>query len=145
IGGVIRQQDRTLENHSRRFNYVGPDGIQNSADDHLGQFLDTTPKWSDSNEGYRQPPWANPFAVARHAALYPNLWREDLPFATTSKLTGDRTITETVTAGYVMAHTRISALSILTGVRVEKTDTDAEGPVTVGTTIGRLRRKGDYT
>ena len=145
IGGVIRQQDRALENHSRRYNYVGADGIQNSPDDNLRQFLDTTPKWSDSNEGYRQPPWANPFAVARHSALYPNLWREDLPFATTSRLNGDRKITETVTSGYLMGHTKISDLSILGGVRVEKTETDAEGPVTIGTTSSRLKRQGEYT
>jgi TonB-dependent receptor len=144
VGGVIRQQDRALKNFSRRFNYVGADGIQNSPDDNLRQFLDTTPKWSDSNEGYRQPPWANPFGVARHAALYPELWREDVPFGITSRLNGDRNITETVTAGYVMGHTKINALSILGGVRVEKTETDAEGPVTVGTVISRLRRKGDY-
>jgi iron complex outermembrane recepter protein len=144
FGGVIRQQDRALENFSRRYNYVGPDGIQNSADDNLGQFLDQTGKWSDSNEGYRQPPWANPFGVARHAALYPELWREDVPFETTSRLNGDRSITETVTAGYLMGHTRINSLSILGGVRVEKTETDADGPVNVGGVISRLNRKGDY-
>jgi iron complex outermembrane receptor protein len=145
FGGEIRKQDRALENFSRRYNYVGADGVQNSADDNLGQFLDTTPKWSDSNEGYRQPPWANPFAVARHQALFPNLWREDVPFGVTSRLNGDRSIKETVTSGYVMGHTKINSLSILGGVRMEKTETDAEGPVTVGTTISRLRRKGEYT
>ena len=144
FGGVIRQQDRSLENFSRRYNYVGPDGIQNSADDNLGQFLDTTPKWNDSNEGYREPPWANPFGVARHQALFPELWREDVPFGVTSRLTGDRKITETVSAIYLMGQTRINSLSILGGVRVEETRTDAEGPVTVGTTISRLSRKGDY-
>ncbi len=149
IGGVVRQQDRALENRSRRYNYVGADGIQNSPDDNLGQFLDTTPKWSDSNEGYRQPPWANPFAVTRHAALFPNLWREDAPFAVTSRLGGDRKITETVSSGYVMGNVKFPALSILGGLRVEKTETDAEGPVTVTTPAGpvmsRLKRKGEYT
>ena len=145
LGGVIRQQDRALQNHSRRYNYVGADGVQNSPDDNLRQFLDTTPKWTDSNEGYRSPPWANPFAVARHAALFPNLWREDVPFGVTSNLNGNRKITETVTAGYIMGHTKLNSLSILAGVRVEKTETDAEGPVTIGTVSSRLRRKGDYT
>jgi iron complex outermembrane receptor protein len=144
VGGVIRQQDRALQNFSRQYNYVGADGIQNSPDDNLGQFLSNTPKWSDSNEGYRQPPWADPFGVARHAALFPNLWRENVAFGETSRLNGDRKITETVTSGYAMGHTRINSLSILAGVRVEKTETDAEGPVTIGTTRSRLRRKGDY-
>ncbi len=144
-GAVIRQQDRALENFSRRYNFAGPDGILNSGDESLGQFLDKTPKWSDSNAGYRQPPWANPFAVARHQALYPRLWVEDAPFAETSRLNGDRSITETVTAAYVMGHTRLNSLSILAGLRVEKTETEAEGPVTVGTVRSRLRREGEYT
>jgi len=145
FGGVIRQQERALENFSRRYNFVGPDGVLNSGDENLGQFLDRTPKWSDSNEGYRQPPWANPFAVARHQALYPNLWLEDAPFGVTSRLNGDRGIKETVSSGYLMGHTKINSLSILAGVRMEKTETDAEGPVTVGTVISRLNRKGKYT
>lgn len=145
MGGTFRQQERRLENHSRRYNFVGADGRQNTDDDKLGQFLDTTPKWSDSNEGYRQPPWANPFAVARHQALFPNLWLEDAAFANTSQLSNDREITETVTAGYAMAHMRIRALTVLAGVRVEKTETDAEGPLQVGAAfVGRQRRKGDY-
>jgi iron complex outermembrane recepter protein len=145
VGGVVRQQERQLENHARRYNFVGADGIQNTADDRLGQFLDTTAKWTDSNEGYRQPPWANPFAVARHAALYPGLWREDVPFGMTSAQNGDRKITETITSGYLMGNTKLGPLSILGGARVEQTKTDAEGPVTVGTVSSRQRRKGDYT
>jgi TonB-dependent receptor len=144
LGGSLRQQERILENHSRRYNYVGTDGVQNSADDNLGQFLDTTAKWTDSNEGYRPPPWANPFGVARHAALFPALWREDTAFATTSLLNGDRRITETVSAGYLMSQVRLRTFSVLAGVRAEQTKTDAEGPVTIGTTRSRLRRKGDY-
>lgn len=146
VGGSYRRQDRELHNNSRRYNYVGADGVQNSADDNLGQFLDRTQKWSDSNEGYRQPPWANPFGVPRHQALYPNLWREDLAFATTQKLSNEREISETVTSAYAMVNTRIKQLSVLAGVRAEKTETDAEGPLQTGTTFtGRLRRRGDYT
>ena len=145
-GGVIRQQDRALDNFSKRYNYTGLDGIQNNADDlgALGQFLDTTPKWTDSNEGYRSPPWANPFAVARHQANYPGLWREDTAVTNTSRLNGDRSITETVTAGYAMGNLRFSQLSILGGVRIEKTETDAEGPATVNGVSRRISRKGSY-
>ncbi|MCX6955301.1 MAG: TonB-dependent receptor [Verrucomicrobia bacterium] len=146
LGGSIRQQDRELHNRSRRYNYVGADGVQNSPDDNLGQFLDRTQKWSDSNEGYRQPAWASPFGVPRHQAEHPELWREDTAYATTQALSNERSITETVTSAYFMANTRIRQLSILAGVRAEKTETDAEGPLQSGTTFtGRLRRKGDYT
>ena len=146
MGGVFRQQERRLQNDSRRYNYVGADGIQNSPDDNLGQFLDTTAKWTDSNEGYRQPPWANPFGVARHQALFPGLWREDVPFGANAREAGNRSITEQIAAGYLMGHTKINSVSILAGVRVEQTKTDAEGPLQAanGTVIGRQRRKGDY-
>lgn len=145
-GGVIRSQERALDNFSKRYNFTGADGIQNNADDlgGIAQFADTTPKWSDSNAGYRPPPWANPFAVARHQALNPGLWREDVAFTNTSRLTGDRSIEETVTAGYAMGNLKLAKLSVLGGVRIEKTETDAEGPVTVAGVINRLRRKGSY-
>jgi TonB-dependent receptor len=146
VGANYREQARKLQNRSRRYNFVGADGIQNTADDNLAQFLDTTAKWTDSNEGYRQPPWANPFAVARHQAVAPELWREDTAYATTQRLSNDRKITESITAGYVMGQVRIQALSILAGVRAEQTKTDAEGPLQVGNAfVGRQRRKGDYT
>lgn len=145
FGGVLRQQERRLENRSRRYNYVGPDGVP-GGDDNLGQFLDPTPKWSDSNAGYRQPPWANPFAVARHQALLPNLWREDVTFGVNTRAASLRNITENVAAGYLMGQTKIERLAILAGLRVEETRTDAEGPVTApnGAVTGRQRRKGDY-
>jgi TonB-dependent receptor len=44
-----------------------------------------------------------------------------------------------------MASLRFSQLSILGGVRVEKTETDADGPVTVSGVIRRLGRQGAYT
>ncbi|MBI5769816.1 MAG: TonB-dependent receptor [Verrucomicrobia bacterium] len=144
-GGVVRQQERALDNFSKRYNFAGPDGRLTTGDEGLGQFRDTTPKWSDSNEGYRSPPWANPFAVARHAALFPGQWVEDTTFTNTSRLNGDRGITETVTAGYAMGSLRWSKLSLLGGVRVERTETDAEGPITVAGVIRRTSRKGSYT
>jgi TonB-dependent receptor len=45
-----------------------------------------------------------------------------------------------------MGHTRINAVSILAGLRVEQTKTDADGPLQAanGTVIGRQRREGEY-
>jgi len=146
VGGVFRQQDRALQNRTRRYSFVGPDGAVASGDENLAQFRDPTLKWTDSNEGYRSPPWANPFAVTRHQALLPNLWLEDVPFGVNAKAAGDRKITENITAAYVMGQTRINSLSILGGVRVERTETDAEGPIqqSNGTVIGRQTRAGKY-
>ncbi|MES2696919.1 MAG: carboxypeptidase regulatory-like domain-containing protein, partial [Verrucomicrobiota bacterium] len=93
LGGLVREQERALLNFTREYNFAGPDGVLTTGDERLGQFLDTTGKWSDSNEGYRQPPWANPFAVTRHLAENPGQWVENLATVTT-RLNGDRNITE---------------------------------------------------
>lgn len=146
VGGNVREQKRRLYNFARRYNYAGPDRIRNNSDDQLGQFLATSAKWTDSNEGYRQPPWMDPFGVARHAADNADMWIEDTAYAETQRLNNDRQITETIGAAYVMGQTRISSLSILAGLRVEKIETDAEGPLrTGGVFTGRQRRKGGYT
>ncbi len=146
VGGSIREQERELHNNSRRYNFVGADRIQNTGDDKLGQFYDYTNKWTDSNEGYRQPAWANPFAVARHQAVNSGLWAEDTAFATTQRLSAERSITETVSSAYAMGQTRIGPVSLLAGARLERTETEAEGPLQSGTTfVGRLKRKGAYS
>ena len=147
LGGVVRQQERGLINNSKRYNYTGTDGIQNNDDDlgTLGQFTDLTRKLSDSNSGYRSPAWANPFAIARHQAEHPELWREDSAFTNSSRLVGQRSITETVSSAYAMGNIRWSKLSILGGMRIERTETDAEGPITIGSVIQRTTRKGSYT
>ncbi len=144
-GANLREQGRFTVNHSRRYNFTGLDGVQNTADDRLGQFLDTTPKWTDSDEGYRHPAWASPFAIARHQADNPGQWREDTAFAVTSNLSNDRKITETVTAAYLMGETRLGHLTILGGARMEETKTEAEGPLQInGAFTGRERGEGKY-
>lgn len=145
IGGAFRQQDRETHNKSKRYNFAGPDGVLASGDEKLGQFRDVTNKWSDSNAGYRQPAWADGFGVPRHQANNPTQWIEDAAFTNTSRINGERQITETVTSAYLMANTKINVVSLLAGLRAEKTGTDAEGPLQTGTVFSRQRRKGDYT
>ncbi|MSU48683.1 MAG: TonB-dependent receptor [Opitutus sp.] len=147
VGLDYQQEYRRTFNHSRRFNRLGPDGVNGTADDHLGAFLDTTNKFSDTNLGYRKPPWANPFAVARDVTENPRLWSEDLAFRTNTHLLQDRKITEKITAGYAMGHVQLGNLAVLGGLRVERTETDAEGPLSTGTpsvVTGRKSAQGDY-
>lgn len=145
IGAAYREQARSTFNQNRRFNYVGADGLQNNADDQLGQFLDTRDKFTDANRDYRQPAWPNVPAIAAHLRDHPELWREDLAYAASQKAVNDRSAVETVTSTYAMGNTRLGALSMLTGVRMEQTKTDAEGPLQRGgAVIGRERQTGAY-
>ncbi|HUR58349.1 MAG TPA: TonB-dependent receptor, partial [Opitutaceae bacterium] len=57
----------------------------------------------------------------------PTLWSEDRYWGQMQRFTGTRRVTETVTAGYVMAQGRISNTGFLAGVRVEDTETNSWG------------------
>lgn len=146
-GVNYREQDRESWINYREFNRVGPDRIANNADDNLGAFLDKTGKWGDANQGYRGPPWANPFEVVPDVFKNPQHWSENLGYRATQRALGARSVVETVTSGYVMGNVRIGALNLLAGLRVERTETEAEGPLSTGTpavVTGRRKNSGEY-
>jgi iron complex outermembrane receptor protein len=146
VGGNVRRQERTVWNNARRYNYAGPDGVINSGDEMLGQFVDRElEKYSDGYLGYRPQPWPGTKGVTNHILANPGLWTEDLLYARNSNLGGNRTIKETVMSSYIMGNVQINDLSILGGVRVEKTETDAQGPLQVaGVYTGRQSATGEY-
>ncbi|MBL9211326.1 MAG: TonB-dependent receptor [Opitutaceae bacterium] len=147
VGVNYRQQDRESWINYREFNRIGPDRIANTADDHLGGFLDTSGKWGDANQGYRGPPWANPFAVVPDVFANPQHWSENLAYRATQHALGERDVLETVTSGYLMGNVRIGDLNLLGGLRVERTETEAEGPLSTGTpavVTGRRTTSGEY-
>jgi iron complex outermembrane recepter protein len=59
--------------------------------------------------------------------IEPSLWNEDRYFAEQIRYTGTRSVTEDVTAGYVMAQGRVGHTGFLAGVRREKTETSSWG------------------
>ncbi|MEO6244119.1 MAG: carboxypeptidase regulatory-like domain-containing protein, partial [Opitutaceae bacterium] len=59
--------------------------------------------------------------------IEPALWSDDRYWAQMQQFTGTRRVTETVTAGYVMAQGRFKNTGFLTGVRVEDTETNSWG------------------
>lgn len=146
-GVNVQQQDRRSWINSRQFNHVGPDGIAGNADDNLAAFFDTTGKWGDANEGYRGPPWPNPFTVLPDVLASPKAWTEDLAYRAEQHALGNRFITERVSAVYLMGNARWKQLNVLGGLRVERTETDAEGPLSTGTparVTGRQAKTGEY-
>jgi len=70
----------------------------------------------------------NAYGVARHQALYPELWKEDIAF-TSGRLTSDFKIEEVVSAAYIMGNVKLGRLSVLAGVRMEDTKDKGEGPL----------------
>jgi iron complex outermembrane receptor protein len=143
----LQEQDRRSWNFGRRSTHLGPDRRANTGDEGLGAFLDRSGKYSDANKGNRMPPWPDPFAVTRYLLDTPQNWQEDVAFRTTTRLGEDRTITERIYAGYLMGNFQLGSLTILPGVRVERTETEAEGPLATGTPpvfTGRRKNEGSY-
>ena len=105
---------------NRRFNFTGTSAAQLPVDPSIAVF-------GDRKLGLNLPR-ISAHAVARNRTpLDPALWREDLYFYESSRYTGTRLATETVTAGYLMAQGRFGATGILAGIRTEATEDESWG------------------
>ena len=70
----------------------------------------------------------------------PNLFTRDLASNIQAQLTGDQKFEERIDATYIMGNLQLGKLSILAGVRVERTKTEGEGALQVLTPEERARR-----
>ncbi len=112
-----REQFVHDQNHNRRWSY-------------LGTTLPSDPSIRNMNgtkTGFAVPFWYASQFFADRNPITSSLWNEDRYFAQQNLFTGTRRVTETVTAGYVMAQGRVANTGFLTGVRVEETDTNSWG------------------
>ena len=136
-GFVGKHQARKLWNNPYRHFYTGPDGLLNTADDNVGlQQFSAFPKafTDDEKKFYLNrggvPPWVDPYKVAAHRRNNPSLWKQDVDLQSRQRLTSDQQIEERIIAAYFLANTRITRqLSVLTGVRMEDTRVQGEGPL----------------
>ena len=112
-----REQMAQDVNRNRRWSY-------------LGTTLPADPSITILNTlktGRQVPFWyAGQFFYDRNP-INPALWNEDRYWAQQIQYTGTRRVTESVSAGYVMAQGRYGNTGLLTGVRTEKTETESWG------------------
>ena len=136
-GFTAQRQTRHLWTNPRRSFYTGPDGILNTADDNQGiSIFNAFPKdltW-DEKEYYLNrggvPPWVDPYKVAAHRRANPRLWKDDVEITSRQRLTSDQKIQEDIRAAYFLVNGRLTRrLSLLTGVRLEDTKVQGEGPL----------------
>ena len=78
----------------------------------------------------RRLPYVEPHAAYENTSN-PALWAEDLYFRTADAFSTTRNATEEVTAGYVQGQAKFGRLSVLGGVRTEKTEVSGVGYVRV--------------
>jgi len=136
-GFTAQRQTRHLWTNPRRSFYTGPDGILNTADDNQGiSIFSAFPKdytW-DEKEYYLNrggvPPWVDSYKVAAHRRDNPRLWKDDVEITSRQRLTSDQEIQEDIRAAYFLVNGRLTRrLSLLTGVRLEDTKVQGEGPL----------------
>ncbi|MBP7143224.1 MAG: TonB-dependent receptor [Opitutaceae bacterium] len=108
------------ERNQHQFTYIG-----NS----LGSLADRSLKLSYFEDFGGYLPFIDSAAAGDDIRVHPQNWREDLYYARSQWYQGTRAADEDVTAGYVQASARLQNLSLLGGVRVERTEVNTWGYV----------------
>ena len=138
-GFTWRQLDIKIKNYSRRWSYLGASALP--TDPTIGFY-------GTFAEGKNMPIWQVSEFMTDRAPKNPALWSEDLYFFHQNAYTGDRGVTEDVTAGYGMFKGKfgsqgwLSRSGFLAGVRQEKTETESYGWVrTKGTNVSTVAQQ----
>ncbi|MFM7750635.1 MAG: TonB-dependent receptor, partial [Opitutaceae bacterium] len=119
-GANWRSQYADNQSVSRRWNYAGTAALPSDPSIISFDYIKT---------GRRMPYWENLQFFSDRQPLTPALWREDQYYFYQNNYTGNRGVTEWVTAGYGMAQARFGRTSLLGGVRTERTETESWGYV----------------
>ncbi len=145
-GAVWRQQYRNLSVERPNWNYVGPDGIQGTADDNLAQFIRPARAYTVFNNAGN---WPDLPAVdfAKAWGTFKNNPELFAPVGTSVSAPPNYSeITEDVYAAYVQGQVQLAKLQVLGGVRFERTEVDAVGRFSdpQNPTVERTTRSGGY-
>ena len=128
VGLNSRAQERDIIRRQDDYDYLGPDGVAESADDNAAPFLDTI--YAGQDPGYGQPEvqWFDPSKVYQHFVANPSYFRPNVA-NWQNRVQNDYRIKETVTAAYLQGQMKFidNRLSVLGGVRFEKTEVDGTG------------------
>ena len=117
-GGEWREQFAKVLSRQRRWSYTGTTALPADA---------SIRTWDAQKTGRQTPQFESASLIKGEVPVTPSLWNEDLYFKSQTGFTGTNAVTETVTAGYVMAQAKLGWTGFLTGVRMEKTETDSWG------------------
>ena len=122
-GGLWRERYVGSFNIARRWNFAGTAALPANG---LVTF-------DEVKTGRRVPHWEPIQFFVERQPVTPALWTEDRYFHEQTKYTGNRAVTETITAGYAMAHGKLGREGVLGrtgflgGVRAERTETESWG------------------
>ena len=121
----VRDHTVELERRNRRWNYIGADALPNDP---------SILSWDTVKTGRRIPMWEGAQFIQNGQPTNPSLWKEDLYYYESNRLSASNKTNEQITGYYVMAQGRIGANGFLGGIRREETFTRAWAHVRSRTT-----------
>jgi iron complex outermembrane receptor protein len=133
-GGEVRMQERDITRRSRTWNFVGPDGVLNTADDNAAAFGD--PRYGvDPHWGLPTVQWPDPFLLGDLFLTNPGYFTQTTAQQLTTerfRIQNSQLLEETISALYLQADAKFidNRLAITTGIRYEKTEDEGKGPLT---------------
>ena len=120
-GFSTREQVSGVTNNDQRWNYAG--GTRPFAADA------SLTRWISERTSFAPPAFETASLINHYKPTDSALWTEENYFRESQKFINNRTLTEDVTAGYVMAQGKAGRFGFLGGVRQERTRVDAFGYV----------------
>jgi TonB-dependent receptor len=132
FGTAVNDMTRDINYTPVALTFVGPDGLQNSADDTLGNYVSAGDLGVSPGFGRPAPQWPDVFAIYDTLGQHPNWWSQ------TPSMQGDTIrnhairspwFHEKITAGYIMGDTKLinGRLRLVGGVRYELTEDEGWG------------------
>jgi TonB-dependent receptor len=133
-GASLYQLHRRKQAGQIVLQYVGPDGIANTADDPVlsaAQFAKTT-YGDDFLYGIRRPPLVDPYKFAAFMRENPNAVQDLQGQNIQRQRVNTQSMAQDVTAGYVASTVRLtSKLTVVGGVRAEQTENFVRGAIRI--------------
>ncbi|MEO5961036.1 MAG: TonB-dependent receptor, partial [Opitutaceae bacterium] len=126
--------NRDVNTNRHQWSYIGVNSLP----------TDPSVKFWDTQKSNRNIPYWEPAMFIENGKVKdPSLWSENLYTYEGNKYTGNRRIQELVSAGYVQLEGRVGNFGYLGGVRVERTDTNAQQYIISKTPTTTAQRLAD--
>ncbi|MDI1320628.1 MAG: TonB-dependent receptor [bacterium] len=145
-GTRIYQESKDNRRATRSWNFVGADGLANTADDSAAPYLDTNYLNQDPYWGSKPIQWVDAYKLAQTLASNPAYFQENAVTSEQFRINNSEKITETVTAYYLQLEGKLlnNRLSFVTGVRYEKTKDLGEGVLNQPNIVWQRNANGTY-
>jgi iron complex outermembrane receptor protein len=133
-GARIYEESKDNRRATRQWNFVGADGVANTADDNAGAYKDTNYSGEDPYWGSPGIEWIDAYKLAQTFATNPAYFQENPVTSEQFRLNNSEKITETVTAGYLQFEGKLfnNRLQFVAGARYERTKDEGAGVLRIG-------------